>query len=158
MGRADRVDSLLACVTLNGSLLRREAEGILCMIRRYSAVEHANLVILAFTINFVLLEVFYESVASCDTCRDNFWEGVLGLTRRLQRLIVILDRLERIVLCCDGRHSCQIGLAIRYVHYGGFHAIEALSSFRVAKLSRHVQGVISIDGVRAIKVISFLGV
>ena len=114
--------------------------------------------ILALAIDFVLLEVFYESVASCDASRDNFWEGVFGLTRRLQRLIVILDRLERIVLCCDGRHCCQVGLAIRYVHYGGFHAIQALSSFRIAKLPGHVQGVISIDGVRAIKVISFLGV
>ena len=99
MGRADRVDSLLACVTLNRSLLRCEAEGILCMIRRYSAVEHANLVILAFTVQFVLLVVFYESVSSCDTCRDNFWEGVFGLSRRLQSLIVVLDRLERFILC-----------------------------------------------------------
>ena len=99
MGSADSIDSLLACVTLNRSLLCCETEGILCMIRRYSAVEHANLVIFAFAIHFVFLVVFYESVASCDTCRNNFWERVFSLARRLQRLIVILDRLQSIVLC-----------------------------------------------------------
>ena len=45
MGRADCVDSLLACVTLNCSLLRCETEWILRLIRPYSAVYHTNLVI-----------------------------------------------------------------------------------------------------------------
>ena len=83
MRRADRVDSLLACCTLNCSLLRREAELVLSERRRYPTIQDANLVILALLVEFVLLVVFYESVTSCDACRCYFWEGVLGPSRRL---------------------------------------------------------------------------
>ena len=99
MRSANIVDSLLACGTLNCPLLRCETEWVFGLIRCYSAIEHANLVILAFTVQFVLLVVFYESVSSCDTCCDNFWEGVFGLSCRLQSLIVVLNRLERFILC-----------------------------------------------------------
>ena len=108
MRRADCVYSLLACVTLNCPLLRCKTEWVFCLIRRYSAIEHANLVILALLIQLVLLVVFYKSVSSCDTCRNYFWERVLGFTCWLESLVVLLDRLERIVLCLYGRHSRQV--------------------------------------------------
>ena len=74
MRRSDRVDSLLACISLNCSLLRRETERVRGESGRYTAIQYANLVVLALLIEFVLLVVFYKSIASCDACCDYFRE------------------------------------------------------------------------------------
>ena len=85
--------------------------------------------ILALLVDFVLLVVFYKSVASCDACCDNFWEGVFGLPRRLQSLIVVLDGPQRVELRLDGGHGCTFRLTVRYVHYSRLQGIQALASF-----------------------------
>ena len=74
MRRPDCVDSLLASISLNCSLLRRETERVRGELRRYTAIQYANLVILALLVEFILLVVFYKSVASRNACCDYFRE------------------------------------------------------------------------------------
>lgn len=73
-------------------------------LRLDTAVQNADLVILALLIQFVLLVVFDESVTGTDARRDDLRERVLGFPGRFQALVVLLDGLERVELLLNGRH------------------------------------------------------
>ena len=73
MRRADSVDSLQACCSLNGSLLRCEAELILRERCCNATIQNTDLVILALLVNLIFLVVLYKSITRSDACSDDFW-------------------------------------------------------------------------------------
>ena len=98
---SDSVNSLLTCRPLNSTLLCSDAVDIIGKWCLLTAVNDADLLIRSLLIQLVFLIVLDVAVLARHISRHDLGKRILSFLRRLQGLVVGLDRLEGVDLLMD---------------------------------------------------------